>query len=275
LQIEPKEELSFDDFSSQFIYPIKDFLTLATNIPNSLTSVCLYSSRALKEIPIQAIFQTEFRENIGKNQEHLFSLEDIKSNFSLVMQKWFNVVNELGMGSLCNLFFSVFSVLYSKEMYAEHKFLNLVQAAELYHRLKKNNQVLSNNEHTDRLNSILNSIPEDHKKWLKQKLEFSNEPTLKERLADLLDSTKEVIIPLIDDPKNWIAKIKNTRNYYTHYNQSLKKKAAKGEELFWLTQELSFVLQTCLLIELGCSPERSAELVQKNKYRQRVKENSQ
>ncbi len=284
LQIEPKMELSFEDFYSQFIFPIKNFLTLATNRPNSPTSVRLYSrngttqgSHALEEIPIQAIFQTEFRENIGKKSRALilFSLEDIKSNFSLVMQKWFNVVNELGMGSLCNLFFSVFSVLYSKEMYAEHRFLNLVQAAELYHRLKKNNQVLPKNEHEYRRNSILNSIPEEHKEWLKQKLEFSNEPTLKERLSDL---TKEVIIRLIDDPEKWIVKIKNTRNYYTHYNQSLKKKAAKGEELFLLTQELSFVLQTCLLIELGCSPERSAELVQKNeywKYRQRVKENSQ
>jgi len=281
LQIEPKMELSFEDFKSQFIYPIKNFLTLATNIPNSLTSVYLYSrngtrisSRAVDKIPIQAIFQTKLRENIGKksilSEAMLFSLEDIKSYFSLVMQKWFNVVSKLD--SLCNLFFSV---QYSNEMYAEHRFLNLVQAAELYHRRKKNNQVLSNNEHTDRLYSILNSIPEEHKEWLKQKLEFSNEPTLKERLADLSDLTKEVIIPLIDDREKWIAKIKNTRNYYTHYNQSLEKKAAKGKELFGLTQKLSFVLQTCLLIELGCSPERSAELVQKNKHWKYLKENSQ
>jgi len=41
LQIEPKMEFSFEDFEFQFIYPINNLLTLATNIPNLLN---LFSS---------------------------------------------------------------------------------------------------------------------------------------------------------------------------------------------------------------------------------------
>lgn len=71
--------------------------------------------------------------------------------------------------------------------------------------------------------------------------------------------------PLVKDHAKFAKKVRDTRNYFTHWNTDLQDKAAQGEELFRITQTLLFMLQSCLLMELGCTPERCAELISKNK----------
>ena len=150
-------------------------------------------------------------------------------------------------------------------MYLESKFLNIAQAAESYHRRRCKNEVLPKPEHDARIKAILSNTPEEYKKWLREKLNFSNEPTLQDRLMDLLDKTKKVMNPLVKDHAKFAKKVRDTRNYFTHWNTDLQDKAAQGEELFRITQTLLFMLQACLLMELGCTPERCAELISKNK----------
>ena len=99
---------------------------------------------------------------------------------------------------------------------------------------------------------------------MKDKLNFSHELSLKERIEQLSSTYIKVIQPLIKNKEAFASKIKNTRNYYSHYNHLLENKIAQGEELFRLNQILSFLLQSCLLSELGCSPERCADLLSDN-----------
>ncbi len=80
----------------------------------------------------------------------LFSLYDIESQFSLIMQRWFNSFEELD--SVFNLFFSI---KYKPDMYLENQFINLAQAAESYHRRRINNQALPNEEYQRRIEVVL------------------------------------------------------------------------------------------------------------------------
>ena len=52
-------------------------------------------------------------------------------------------------------------------------------------------------------------------------------------------------------PDKYIRKIINTRNYYTHYNQSKFEKAFTKEELPWINGHLLALLQYHLLILMG------------------------
>lgn len=149
-------------------------------------------------------------------------------------------------------------------MYGEQRFLALVQVLESYHRLKIGNDQVPQLKHEERLKEIYDCVPKKHLDWLKDKLNFSHELSLKERIEQLAYTYIKAINPLIKNQEAFATKIKNTRNYYTHYNQSLKNKIAQGEELFRLTQILSFLLQSCLLSELGCTPERCADLLSDN-----------
>ncbi|NEP90716.1 MAG: hypothetical protein F6K18_30055 [Okeania sp. SIO2C2] len=262
LMIQPNnEELSCKDFHFKFIHPLNNFITFATDRTNCITELEFYSRHgdtdivdsrySLDEIPIQAIYKTYYPERKKSDRllfhnkifsEMLFSLSEIKSDFSLIMQRWFNFVEKLD--SVLNLFFSI---KYKPDIYLESKFINLVQAIESYHRRQIKNYVLPENEHKERIKRVLDSVPDEYQEWLKEKLNYSNEPTLKERLIELLELIPEITNQLIKDKEVFATKVKNARNYFTHYNKYLNKKVPQPEELSWFIELLSFILQACIL----------------------------
>ena len=282
LMIQPNEKLSFNDFYSKFISPLNNFMTFATDRTNSITKLQLFSpwgdvgkeksDYTLEELPIQAIYQTIYPERkktdrLLAESEMLFSFSDIKRDFSLILQKWFNSVDKLD--SIFKLFFNV---RYMPDMYLENQFLNLVQAIESYHRRQIKNHVLPKDEHKNRLEIVLDSVPGEYKEWLKDKLQHSNEPTLKERLIELFESIPEIINELIKDKEAFATQINNARNYFTHHDEYLKKKAPQLEELYRFIESLSFILQGCILTELGCTRERCYQLLNRNNRYQKAVE---
>ncbi|MBE9179394.1 hypothetical protein IQ268_12555 [Oculatella sp. LEGE 06141] len=273
-EIKSQEEFSFDEWMAKLVFPLQNFITLATDRPNSVTRVLVFSRygvRSTEDTPhftkqdssIEVIYRSVYTEARQDNRllpdDLLFQLKDIKETFGDTMARWLAIAAELD--SVCNLFFST---RYSQRMYQENHFLNIVQAAESYHRRRRFNRVLPKEEHEKRISRIIDNALEEDKEWLKQKLSFSNEPSLKERLIDLRQETSEIISPLITDEDSFIKQIRDTRNYLTHYDKSLWKKAVKEEDLYWLTYTLEVLLQTCFLKELGFSPEQCVALFERN-----------
>lgn len=273
-EIKSQERFSFEEWMAKLIFPLQNFITLATDRPNSVTRVLVFShygTRATddnsqftkQDIPIEVVYRSVYTEIRQDSQllpdDLLFGLKDIKETFGDTMSRWLAIADELD--SVCNLFFST---RYSQKMYQENHFLNIVQAAESYHRRRRFNRVLSKVEHEERISRIIDNALEEDKEWLKQKLAFSNEPSLKERLIDLGQETKEITSPLITDEDSFIKQVRDNRNYLTHYDKSLRKKAVKGENLYWLTYTLEVLLQTCFLKELGFSSEQCVALFERN-----------
>ncbi|MGG6295196.1 HEPN domain-containing protein [Leptolyngbya sp. AN02str] len=273
-EIKSQEHLSFEEWMSKLIFTLQNFITLATDRPNSVTRVLgfsPYGDRAIEETPhftkqdvsIEIIYRSVYTETRQKDRllrdDLLFELKDIQETFGDTMAQWLTIAAELD--SVCNLFFST---RYSQRMYQENHFLNIVQAVESYHRRRRSNRILPKQEHEKRINRIVNNASEGDKEWLKQKLAFSNEPSLKERLVYLVKETREIIAPLVNDEEPFIKQVRDTRNYLTHYDKSLQKKAVKGGALYWLTYTLEILLQTCFLKELGFSSEQCVALFDKN-----------
>ncbi|MGL4503152.1 MAG: HEPN domain-containing protein [Planktothrix sp.] len=268
--IEPENDFSLEILNERFIYPLQNLLTFATGKPNSIVScdVC-YDSRNIEVIFKQSMVQKR-TDNLLHPTHMLFTVEDIKDQFGLSIQQWLNAHKEID--SVCNLFFST---KYSR-LYLQNEFLNIVQAVESYHRRRRKNNYLLEADHTKRIEEILENTPDLHKQWVKEKLHFSNEPTLKDRLKELVQENILVINSLLGfykTPDKFIIKVKNTRNFLTHYNKSNENKAAKETELFWMTKILEFLLQACFLSELGCSLEKRAEIISsKSRYHWAVEE---
>jgi len=120
-------------------------------------------------------------------------------------------------------------------------------------------------EHDKRIEEILNTIPEKNKEWLKSRLVYSNEPTLRERLREIFDEYSKIVNNFIEDKKTFIQKVVVTRNYLTHYDSSLKDQAAEREELYHITQKLKILLEVCLLAQLGFSFDDIKSLISRNK----------
>jgi len=270
VRIEAQEAQPFDGWISQFIYPLQNFLSLATARPNSIFDLVVYSEQKTVngpngnvELPIEVVFRTVFHEAKPHKplfpDDMLFTLQDVRDDFSEVIGRWLEVADELE--SVCNLFFSV---QYKPEMYLEQRFLSMVRAAESYHRRRFSNQVLSEEEHRNRVDYVLAQTPEKYRNWLAEQLQYSNEPSLRRRIKELINTADEVVSPLIPDRKSFIQKIVDTRNFLTHYDPSLRDRAARGAELYQYTQTLSFLVQMCFLRELGLSSQRCVELFRRN-----------
>lgn len=193
IRIEGNQDLTFADLQSQFISPLQNLISLATNRPTSVTEIVVYSRQnVLKlldddvvDIPIQVIFRTHFHEDEQEQRlflhDMLFTLKDVEDDFHGVADRWLSAADELD--SVYNLFCSV---QYNEPMYLEHRFLSMVQAIEAYHRRRFTNQVLPIDQHMERVQSIIDQTPNEHKSWLKEVLNFSNEPRLAQRLRELV-----------------------------------------------------------------------------------------
>ncbi|WP_363268723.1 HEPN domain-containing protein [Okeania sp. SIO2B3] len=143
-------------------------------------------------------------------------------------------------------------------MYLNNKFLNLVQVVESYHRRR-----IETNEEN---NSSLQEREESYNCCLIKKNK-KKEPYLRERLEALLkfELILDVTNELIQDKDSFLTKVVHTRNYLTHYRESLKEKAAKGKYLYCLTELLSFILQACFLTEeLGLTSDKCYQLLNRN-----------
>lgn len=270
MRIEAQEAQPFEGWLSQLIYPLQNFLSLATARPNSILDLVVYSEQKTVngpngnvELPIEVVFRTVFHEAEPHKplfpHDMLFILQDVRDDFSEVIGRWLEVADELD--SVCNLFFSV---QYKPEMYLEQRFLSMVRAAESYHRRRFSNQVLSEEEHRNRVDFILAQTPEKYRNWLAERLQYSNEPSLRRRIKELISVVDEVVSPLVPDRRSFIQKIVDTRHFLTHYDPSLRDRAARGAELHQSTQTLSFLVQACFLRELGFSSQRCVELFRRN-----------
>lgn len=246
------------------IYKVRDFFSLCINSNTYIDYISAaphYITPQQVEMPIKVYGQAiEFGKNEKveelKNYHSYISLEHIKKDFNTCMKNWFEKSEKLK--PVIDLYLSL---NYHRTSYERH-FLNLVQALEAYHRLTRKNQVLPKDEHVKKMESIIANVPEEHQEWVKGKLAFSNEPSLHERLEELLTPTGKSDSPdyeakyhhlfrLRNKKKIEIIRdIKNTRNYNTHFDERLLKKSLKGEELYQLILLLSLMMEYYLLMEL-------------------------
>ena len=80
-----------------------------------------------------------------------------------------------------------------------------------------------------------------------------------------MDATAEVVSPLIQSRTRFVRRVVDTRNYFIHYDTTLRAKAAVAAgELSYLKSVLSFLVQGCFLRELGIPSERWSELFGRN-----------
>lgn len=147
-------------------------------------------------------------------------------------------------------------------MYLEQRFLSLVQAVESYHRRTRINNEIDPEDHKKRVNAVIESVDDQYKKWIEGRLGYSNEPTLRKRLRELIDECGELIkLSSSGGKKAFINKVCDTRNYLTHYDVSLSDRVAKESELLKICYMLGIIIEFNLLLEIGFEQEMAHQLL--------------
>lgn len=187
----------------------------------------------------------------------LFDFDSVKNVIGSVVNNWIETYDL--MEPALNLYFST----KVGDKYLNSVFLSLVQGLETYHRRISDEYVMEKDEFDSLVEDMISVCPEKRKQWLADKMKYGNEVSLRYRLKALMMPYKGCF-GSPEERKKIINDIVNTRNYLTHYDQSLKDSAARGNEMFLLCQKMEAIFQLQLLQKLGFSEDYIKSLVGKS-----------
>lgn len=205
---------------------IRNFPSLAVGRPVAILSVTGYQDDHVRDktetpLPIELLWEIPYNPDPPTRARHpremLFTLPEATPEISIVMTSWF--AKQVRLAPVFNLFFGV---RHHPGMSLEVRFLAYAQAVETY----------------------------DYRRRRRP-----GKKTLAERMGDVLGECRTVSKRIVGsepgDQAAFIEAFKIARNYYTHYNPRLEKKAALGAALFLLFIQLQAIIEMSLLRELG------------------------
>lgn len=190
----------------------------------------------------------------------LVHYHEIAERFSEIAGRWFVYHSE--MEPILNLYFSA---CWNSEMPGTTKFLLLAQALEAYHSRSPqcNSAVESTKAFRQRIDAILANVSEEKVRgWLREKLRHANQKTLAQRLNDLIGTHQQEVASFIPDPDSFAKTIRHTRNYFTHFDEDLRRrgKVAEVTQLAKIMIQMRGLLEICFLRDLGL-PETAVKRV--------------
>lgn len=199
------------------------------------------------------------KNNMVYPDDMLFIFGDISENFEEIIKKWFE--NRIQAKISYDLYFGT---LYNPKMYLHHTFLSIIQAIESFHREVYESYEMHPDEHKARITEILDVIPK-YREWLEQKLNYSNEPSLRKRLTELYDKYSIILNKYIKNEKKYVNKIISTRNDLIHPDSSHVNKAMQGKELYNIIKYAKLLLEICFLNQMGFSIAEILIFLERNK----------
>ena len=261
LEITTDRPLEVDEWERRFLRPLQNLVTLVTDGSNRMVSarftVPSDDANEPPAIEVHMYRGPAIARSGERRSEPLFRVPDIAEDFEAVVGKWLQVHEELR--SVCN---SYFAVRQAPFCYTNDRFLTAVYAVEQYHRRRFPGEDVPKTEHKKRLAAILEAAPTGQKRWLKEKLAWSNEKSLARRLTELL-----ALHPLVtagpaekaevDGGATFVQQVVRTRNYMVHGSER-KGVTKTGAGMARLAEILLLILESCLLSEIGIADERQA-----------------
>lgn len=203
--------------------------------------------------PIQCFYQNAFYKSTYKQRkwhQHLIPFQALAGKFPSVVEKWF--LQSVQNPQSIELFLRFLIDQYS---FSVERFMDIAKAIEIFHRLHYTGGVRPKEEFKEwRKRFFSPSLSSEETDWLKEKLAYANEPSLRQRVQVLVqDYAFAYFDERVGDRDEFCRQVVNSRNYYTHFGEQVADRALKGKDLFDLTENLKLLLIAGLLRNLDVS----------------------
>lgn len=256
--------------------PYDKFYKIHMRLKNFITLGILYNIKPLlikghsKDDPFREIFIYSSAYDVGdkrgiiENHQMFFSFKDLSGRVPTVFQRWLNAYDELE--DAFNLFFEV---MINDKLYPQDRFENIIQSLEAYHRERFDDALMDTTRYDQMIDHILNqlSLPQE-REWVHNQKLRGNDLSLPQKLLQLFEQFPYLYNNL-QAREIFVGLIRDTRNYFAHHPKSLKVKAAKGAELYYLEQRLNILMVSCMFSELGFDEDKLMKWVTKYARRRR------
>ncbi len=176
----------------------------------------------------------------------------VRKHFPRILANWFERYDKLEP-----VFVLFFLPVYNQHLNIEFQFLGLLQALEALHRRSIGGAYLSVDEYEDIREHLVSSIPsniaDDHKAALKSKIKYGYEYSLRKRLGQLLEQLPKEALHVITDGESssgFLGRVVDTRNYLTHYDESLKAESMPPQDMVKANHSLTLFLMLLIFREI-------------------------
>jgi hypothetical protein len=248
--------ISVDRLFDSFVLVFRRFLTLLVGKRVFVDSIKFENGK------VELLQQNTGVEDADRSTHALnmiASFADLGQDAGTIFRRWFEYHERLEPA--LNLYFAV---MFNRSLYSNHRFLFLAQALEVYHRINPSftGAVQPSAEFRERVSRLISAVEPEEQSWVKEKLQHANEKTLAQRIEEILSTAPSEVDQFIPDREDFAAKVRHTRNYYTHFLAELREKgkAADDEELPRLTEQMRGLLLLCILRDLGISGKPAAKV---------------
>lgn len=284
LWIESKASRRYGEFEDVAEW-MRQFLALAMGRPIYPTRIRTRPQnprRVIQEPPIYEeleIFWDFLIDDDGTKplapHEMLFRLEHIRHDPLAFTGRFFEKQRRLE--PVCELYLST---LYNSRMYLPQRFLTLAQAVEGYHRIfvtpreYQSREVYTKGLRTRLLEAVPDDIGNDFKEAIQGKLGYLYEFTFKKRVQALHEKFAGTLRTYLgDDGQKFAKTIKDLRNKLTHpdaSNDAVERSSSSSTDLWLKCEQLSLLLQVCLLDELGFDETAIQDMIRRGRHAQTI-----
>lgn len=239
----------------QIISKLYNLFCLAIDKSTSLLSLVCFNSdntqddESKRPVPVKIYFYSACYSKTKLEIQwftSLFGFKEVESTFDVLLKNWLWGY-EVYEPSL-TLYFA--SKRASVSRYAEDDFIYMVHALESLHRRISDETELPQDEFKKLFKEITTSVDKKYKQLICERLNYGNELSLLKRLKRIFSGLSEYGV-MLKDYEDDFKKIKDTRNYLTHYDAKLSDKKANPQEMMLLTRKMEGLFQLYLLKELG------------------------
>ena len=261
------------DYFSSMAFKLCNFLTLALGQAVSIQSMTGYvdheTDRAQnRRIPVRVYAEFAPRpERAPTIRWHhaLFRYPDVADQFEAMIASWFE--NHEVFEPAFNLYFALQA---DPSHFLETKILWLLQALETLHRRSSDEMEMPEEEFTHLMESVLGSCPEDRRQWLRNRLRYANELSLRNRLRALIEPFERWFGDRRAS-RSFVNSACDTRNYLTHYDEDTTgNRATTPDEMYDLYVKLEALFQLHLLSLIGIDAEAIEAIVRGNRDLRRI-----
>lgn len=250
LHIKPDEPQTLNWYFEQ-VSTATALLTYLAGCPMSADSIQASLDNSPRKVSILGTWHNRSYCPYTNIHEFYLARGALQLEFARVLEHWFEIYQKIKTPSQLGI-----STMASKELWLHTEFLSLIQSLEGLHRALYDGTYMDRQKYEAVKSSLTNAIPStvgsDHRASLASRIRYGNEVSLAKRLDALSTILPDPIRKQIFGeggkvPRRWV----DTRNYYTHWDEALRKNLLEDEEIFHVNARLRHFLRTLFVIYAG------------------------
>lgn len=191
----------------------------------------------------------------------LYRYSDMSEDFDTTILKWFESYETIQPAF----------ELYLSSKIGAHKFLtgiflSLVQSLETLHRRTSDDIEMETDEFEQLHSAIVEATPLEKRDFMKSKLKYANEISLRTRLKRLIHPFRE-LFGTSPEVKSFVQNVVDVRNYLTHYDKAEESRAKQiiDRDLYDICLKVDALLQLQFLLFTGMDVDRIKSMASKNR----------